>query len=106
MSKKYKHTKHSRTKRPTGSPKRMQIVTGHGYKAIDVKSRRSAILLARYTSAVGHFLKTGDTDRLAEFKGLRIEGKLLITDPEVLTELALAGEMELDELYVHPGPSR
>jgi hypothetical protein len=84
----------------------MQVPTGHGYEPTNVRGAKQAKILARYTSAVGHFLRTGETDRLAEFMEQRIAGRSLITDPEILTELAQAGLLELDELYVHPGQSR
>jgi len=63
-------------------------------------------MLGRYTSAVGHFLRTGEPDHLAEFEGEEINGLPLVTDPDILIELAQAGELSLDELYVHPEQSR
>jgi len=84
----------------------MKIPTEHGYEPNVVRGSNEAKILARYTSAVGHFLRTGESDRLAEFEGREISSHPLITDPETLTELAQAGALELDELYVHPEQAR
>jgi hypothetical protein len=56
-------------------------------------------------SAVGRYLRTGDVDGLAEFKGQSIEGHVLITDPEILSSLAQAGALTLDEIYAVPEAS-
>jgi len=84
----------------------MQAPTKHGFEPTRVRGSKQAKLLARYTSAVGYFLRTGKADRLLLFEGLEIGHRPLITDPETLVELAQAGSLTLDELYVHPGPSR
>jgi len=102
--------RHSRRSRVTNEADRrerlMQVPTEHGYEPTVVRGSKQAKILARYTSAVGHFLRTGDATRLAEFEGLRISGRPLITAPETLTELGLAGQLSIDELYIHPGESR
>jgi hypothetical protein len=86
--------------------RQMRIVTEQGFEPTIVRGSRQAKILARYTSAVGHFLRSGESDRLSEFENQKIGNRRLITNPETLTELALAGEMSLDELYVHPGQTR
>lgn len=84
----------------------MRILTASGFEPAVIRGSKQALILARYTSAVGHFFRTGEYDRLAEFQGVEISGQQLVTDPETLTELAQAGELSLHELYVHPEQSR
>lgn len=104
-SRKGSQSRHKRTRRVDRKRRRMKLPTRHGFEPITVRGSRLASLLGRYTSAVGHFLQTGDVDRLQEFEGRKLNKHPLITDPEILTELAEAGELQLDELYVHPGGS-
>jgi hypothetical protein len=61
--------------------------------------------LGRYMSAVGNYLRTGDMDTLAEFEGKSIAGHALITDPDILSSLAEAGALTLDEIYATPEAS-
>ena len=84
----------------------LRMLTELGFEPTAIRGSRQASRLARYTNAVGHFYRTGDVERLREFSGQKINGRALITDPEVLTELAQAGELELQELYVHPRQSQ
>jgi hypothetical protein len=56
-------------------------------------------------SAVGQFLRTGNTDALVEFEGKVIAGHTLITDTDVLTSLAQAGALQLDSIYALPESS-
>jgi len=53
-------------------------------------------------SAVGKYLRTGDTDALDVFEGQSIAGHRLITDPDTLSSLAQAGALQLDEIYALP----
>src|SRR5262249_12114010 len=98
-----KRTRRTKVDRQT---RRMRVLTGRGFEPTVVRGSRQAKALARYTSAVGHFLRTGDSERLNEFEGLEIAGRSLVTNPEKLVELAQAGELDLHELYVHPDQSR
>jgi hypothetical protein len=56
-------------------------------------------------SAVGKYLRTGDAEGLAEFQGQSIAGHVLITDPDLLSSLAQAGALTLDEIYAAPEAS-
>jgi hypothetical protein len=56
-------------------------------------------------SAVSKYLRTGDVDGLAEFEGKSIGGHALITDPDILSSLAQAGALTLDEIYAVSGAS-
>jgi hypothetical protein len=56
-------------------------------------------------SAVGKYLRTGETGALSEFEAKSIAGHRLITDPETLSALAQAGALELDRIYAVPAVS-
>jgi hypothetical protein len=56
-------------------------------------------------SSVGKYLRTGDVEGLNEFQGKSIAGHLLITDPDILSSLAQAGALTLDEIYATPEAS-
>jgi len=56
-------------------------------------------------SAVGKYLRTGDVDGLAEFEGKSIGGHTLIIDADLLSSLAQAGALTLDEIYAVPEAS-
>jgi hypothetical protein len=56
-------------------------------------------------SAVGRYLRTGETRGLSKFKRKSIAGHVLITDPEILSSLAQAGALTLDEIYATPESS-
>jgi hypothetical protein len=96
-----------RTK-PTKSDRRtrrMLIPTALGTSPVKVRGSKRASLLGKYMSAVGRYLRTGDTDGLKEFDGKTISGNPLITDPQTLTTLAQAGSLHLDRIYALPGAS-
>lgn len=56
-------------------------------------------------SAVGKYLRTGETAALDKFEGQSISGHRLITDPRTLSSLAQAGALQLDEIYAMPESS-
>lgn len=81
----------------------MLVPTPDGPITLDVRDSRSAVLLARYWSAVGHYLNTGRTDGLRRLGGrsitIRRQTYPLITDPAALDALADAGELTFDDIY-------
>jgi|SRR5271169_202105 len=93
---------------PTKADRRrrnMLIPTGRGTTPVAIHGSEQASQLGRYMSAVGHFLRTGNTDALDEFEGRSIAGHTLITDPDTLTSLAQAGALQLDAIYALPESS-
>ena len=76
-----------------------------GDTSVSVRGSKQASELGRYMSAVGKYLRTGDAEGLAEFQGKSIGGHPLITDPELLSSLAQAGALTLDEIYALPESS-
>jgi len=94
--------------RPSKADRRrrdMLIPTTLGRSPATVWGSKQASQLGKYMSAVGRYLRTGDVAGLAEFEGKSIAGHVLITDPEILSSLAHAGALTLDEIYAVPEAS-
>lgn len=92
--------------RPTKNDRRtrrMLVPTALGTSPVRVRGSKQASLLGKYMSAVGQYLRTGDTEALKEFGGKSVSGNPLITDPQTLTALAQAGSLQLDQIYALPG---
>ena len=85
--------------------RRMLVPTLRGNVPETIRGSKQASLLGRYMSVVGYFLRTGNAEGLKEFEGRSIAGHLLITDPDILTSLAQAGALQLDEIYAMPESS-
>jgi hypothetical protein len=83
----------------------MLIPTTLGNAPVTVRGSKLASQLGRYMSAVSKYLRTGDVNALSEFEGLSIAGHVLITDADVLSSLAQAGALTLDEIYALPEAS-
>jgi hypothetical protein len=105
---KYLKTELRRRGKPTKVDRRkrdMLIPTTVGNAPITVRGSKQASDLGKYMSAVGKYLRTGDVEALARFEGKFIGGHPLITDPELLSSLAQAGALTLDEIYALPEAS-
>jgi hypothetical protein len=83
----------------------MLIPTTIGNAAVTVRGSKLASQLGKYMSAVGKYLRTGDAETLGRFEGKSIAGHALITDPDLLSSLAQAGALTLDEIYASPEAS-
>jgi hypothetical protein len=70
-----------------------------GYEPVTVRSSKLATLASEHLIAVGRFLRTGDTDWLKRFRGKRIGGVELLTNPKRIKEFAEADLVKLDALY-------
>lgn len=93
---------------PTQTDRRrrnMLVPTRRGVTPVVIHGSQQASQLGRYMSAVGQYLKTGNTDALQEFEGQSIGGHRLITDPTTLNYLAEAGSLQLDAIYALPESS-
>ena len=76
----------------------LQIPGPDGPIQVTVKGSKAASELAAYVSARAAFLRSGDESALRRFKGKKIGGQLLVTDPKLLTEQAEQGD-SFDQLY-------
>jgi len=93
---------------PTKADRRvrnMLIPIENGVTPASIHGSRQASQLGRYMSVVGKYLTTGDTRGLEEFEGQTIAGHQLIVDPDVLSSLAQAGALQLDQIYALPESS-
>ncbi len=84
--------------------RQMRFLTAKGVTVLSVRDSRSAAKLARYMSAVDHYLRTGDDRLLRRFRGqgIWVEKRFrpFLTDLDPLDRLADAGEVSFEELYV------
>ena len=91
------------TKRYDRLMRLMQMPTKTGVIEIEVRDSRSATKIAHYWNAVRHFLITGETDQLKQFRFEYVtSGKIqyrFITDPETILRLADFGEFRFDSIY-------
>jgi hypothetical protein len=84
--------------------RRMQFFNMQGQRVtIDVTDSRTASKIGRYMNAVDHYLRTGSTDHLREFRGNAVRVRKVaypfITHPRVLNRLANANEIGFEDLY-------
>jgi len=81
----------------------LQIPTADGYITVPVRDLKLARKLSSFANAVNYFLRTGDESRLKPFKGksIRVRGRKIefLTGPKILSELADADALKLDQLY-------
>jgi len=77
----------------------MLVPTTQGTTQVVIRGSQQASQLGKYMSAVGKFLRTGDTEPLDEFEGKSISGHALITDTDTLSSLAEQGALQLEDIY-------
>lgn len=96
-------TKEGRRYRATESDRsyqRMSALSTDGLRDIDVRGSHSRSLVGQHWSAVGRFAATGDVTLLAPFKGKRVGGIELASDPDLIEEYLRQGELDIDDIYV------
>jgi hypothetical protein len=77
---------------------RMWLLTPLGYVPVSLGSR-NASLNGKHSAAVQKFLRTGDDSVLKPFIGKRVASHELVTDPRIVSTLADAGALRLNDLY-------
>ena len=82
----------------------LKVPTPEGVREIAVRGSRQATTLAEYLNAVQRYLQTGDSSRLAKFKGKFIKDANgiqtpLITDRRLINRLGSAGVLSFESLY-------
>jgi hypothetical protein len=92
----------ARRKRSDSLIREMYVLTLLGPVAEPIRGSRAASMNASHAAAVQHFLRSGDGSRLAQFHGKRVAGHELIVDTKLLSMLAEAGALRLDNLYSTP----
>lgn len=86
-------------KRSPQSKREINVFGAEGYQPVENPSPRQAKLSSRHLIEINRFLRTGDTELLKQFRGRRIAGIELLTDPKRIREFADADEVKLDGLY-------
>jgi hypothetical protein len=86
-------------KRAARSRREINVFGAEGYEPVTDPSRRQAKLSSRHLIAINRFLRTGDAEPLKQFRGRRIAGIELLTDPKRIREFADADLVKLDGLY-------
>lgn len=83
--------------------RRMRVLTAAGLAAIDAPGSKAASEIAGYWAAVQRYLRTGDDGPLRAFRRKRAgrgrQALRFVTDPDTIERLALAGEVEFEDLY-------
>jgi len=84
-------------------PRSLRFPTADGLIAVTVRSSKTASKIGQYWAAVDHYLRTGDTEGLAQFRDKSIRtGNVtfeFITDPRTLKRIASAGEIAFEDIY-------
>lgn len=75
------------------------VTSTKGVIARPVRGSRARSLVAEHANAVKVYLDRGETEQLERFRGRRVAGVLLETDPNALDELQRAGELDFLDLY-------
>lgn len=75
------------------------VFGAEGYQPVADASPRQAKLSSQHLIAINRFLRTGDTKPLKRFRGKRIAGIELLTNPKRIREFADADLVKLDGLY-------
>ena len=81
------------------SYQRMSALTIEGLQDIDTRGSKSRSLVSAHWRAVNRFSATGDVFVLIPFKGKRVGGYTLATDPDQIEEYARRGELDIDDIY-------
>lgn len=79
--------------------RRLSILTTQGIKEVDTTNFRVASDAGRHWNAIGHYLGTGNDRSLRVFRGKKISGHTLETDPDVIERQANRGELDFEGPY-------
>jgi hypothetical protein len=75
------------------------IEAGVGSRIVDVRGSRAASKVGSYWNAVNHYRDTGDDEPLRAFRGIKVGGVELETDPDVVDALIYMGVIEFETIY-------
>jgi hypothetical protein len=82
------------------SYQRMSVLSTDGIADIDTRGSRVRSVAARHWNAISRFAATGDASVLAPFRGKRVGGVELATDPDQIEEYLRRGEIDIDDIYL------
>lgn len=81
-------------------PRRMKIITDEGVKEKTIGGSQRAQVVARHWRAAWHMRDTGDESELPDTPVPIAPGVYLTADPDVIDELAYAGDLDVPDIYV------
>lgn len=77
----------------------LTALTTKGLKQLNLTDSRQASVVGGHWSAVGHGLNTGNWNNVAAFKGKKVHGHALETDPDVIERQAQRGALDFEDFY-------
>ncbi len=78
--------------------RRLPALTTKGLRQLDLTDSREASVVGRHWNAIGQGLG-GDWTKAATFKGTRVHGYALETDPDMIEPQAQRGEFDFEDIY-------
>jgi hypothetical protein len=77
----------------------MRMLTTRGTVDLTITRPDTASLIGRHWNAVQHFLDSGESDQLDEFRRRRVQGHRFQTEPKEIERLARIGELDIEDIY-------
>ena len=87
------------TKRSDRLYRRMVVTSTVGVVEGEPRNAKEASLNARHANAVKRRVETGDASQLPQYQGKTVGGFELEADPQVIDQLARAGELDFLDIY-------
>lgn len=78
---------------------RMPILTSEGQIWVEIEDPTMRSDVGSYWNAVDRYKDEGELAQLDAFSGVRIVGRLLITDPDEIEFWAARGDTDFPEIY-------
>ena len=82
--------------------RRMHVFTTEGVETLPIQSDEAASVVGRHWNAVKSYLGSGDPRAFDDFRGRTVRGRELATDPDAVEDFALAGELDILDIYDLP----
>jgi hypothetical protein len=79
--------------------RRLPVFTTRGVKQLDFTDSRETSAVGGHWNAIGHGLNTGKWSKVAMFRGKKVHGHTLETDPDVIEAEARRGEIDFLDIY-------
>lgn len=79
--------------------RRLPVLTAEGLKQLDLTASGDASVVGGHWSAIGHGLNTGNWSNVAAYKGRKVRGHTLETDPDIIERHAQRGEVDFEDIY-------
>lgn len=80
----------------------MNVLTTMGVEVLFEVHRKDMSAVGKHWNAVQRFLATGETDQLRRFRGVKVGGRTLMTDPDEIEDWAAAGGLDFEDIYEDP----